>query len=296
MHGISHGRRWLKRQPETSDRSAAIIDPEVKLKPSPYPKVLNEIGESPVTLKPAETDDRSKPIIEDDVTLKPAPMPALTEEIKSKAEDVVEFASRSALRHATQELVAEISQPAVTLKAAETDDRSAAVIDPDVKLKPSPFSQVVNEIGDALVTLKPAEMNDRSKPIIDDGTGAKPAPMPALTEEIKSKAEDVVEFASRSRVRSVSQELVAEISQPAVALKAAETDDRSAAVIDPDVKLKPSPFPQVVNEIGDAPVTLKPAETDDRSKPIIEADVTVKPAPMPALSEEIKGAVWVERA
>jgi len=185
LPSISHGRRWLKRQPATDDRSAPVIDEDVKLKPSPFPQVVGEIEESAVTLKPAETDDRSKPIIEADVTVKTAPMPALTEEIKSKSEDVVEFASRSTLRQASQELVAEITQPAVALKAAETDDRSAAVIDPDVKLKPSPFPQVVSEIGESAVTLKPAETDDRSKPIIDADVTLKPAPMPNLSEEIK---------------------------------------------------------------------------------------------------------------
>jgi len=274
------------------DRSAPVIESDVKLKESPFPKVAEEVKEG-TQLKPTETDDRSQPMIEKRTSIKPAPMVALSEEIKTKAEDVVEFANRSSLRRASADLVAELHQFKATLRSAEgTADRSAPIIEDDVTLKENPYPAVLSAISGSKENLKPTLTDDRSQPMIEKRTSIKQAPMVALSEEIKTRAEDFVEFANRSHLREASEGVVAELANAQTNLKAVEEmADRSAPIIEDDVTLKENPYPAVLSAIDGASASLKPTETDDRSQPMIEPTTTIKPALMIQLADEIKGAV-----
>jgi len=57
-------------------------------------------------------------------------------------------------------------------------------------------------------------------------------------------------------------------------LKSVETVDKSAPVIDKEVKIGENPFKKVASDLLQ-PHELKPAETVDKSGPVIEKDVKI---------------------
>ena len=69
-------------------------------------------------------------------------------------------------------------------------------------------------------------------------------------------------------------------------LKAVETVDKSAPVIDKDVKIGENPFKQVASELV-RPHELKPAQTVDKSAPVIDQAVKIGTNGRSALMSEI---------
>ena len=69
-------------------------------------------------------------------------------------------------------------------------------------------------------------------------------------------------------------------------LKPAETVDKSAPVIDKDVKIGENPFKAVEADLQKAH-TLKPADTVDKSAPVIDKDVKIGENGHAALMSEI---------
>mmetsp|Transcript_12142 Transcript_12142/g.48839 ORF Transcript_12142/g.48839 Transcript_12142/m.48839 type:complete len:89 (+) Transcript_12142:55-321(+) len=84
------------------------------------------------------------------------------------------------------DLMAEISK-GTELKAAETVDKSAPIIEEGVSVKKVDRSGFLNEVS-AGKDLKPAETVDKSAPVIEDGVKIQESKRPALLAEIKKAA------------------------------------------------------------------------------------------------------------
>lgn len=167
------------------------------------------------------------------------------------------------------------------LKPAETNDKSAPVIEKDVTIKPSAMPDVKKELTSKSPALKPAETADKSAPAIDPNVAVKKSPMGDLLNEVKDKS---AEYRQAENAKEVLADVAAPTKRPS--LSTVKTVDKSAPVIESDVKLKMNPMAQLKKEIAGSK-ELKPAETVDKSAPVVDKDVKLKESPMAALSKEI---------
>ena len=274
---------------DTSDRSAPIIESDVKLKMNPMDELKKELVSSQPDLKHVETDDHSAPKVEAGIKVKESPMAALQKEIAEKKADITSFATTGAARVAGKEVIADIAKvnDMSGFKHVDPADRSAPMIEADVKLKPSPMPQLKKELEGSNVQLKHVETADHSAPIVAPDVRVQPSPMLALQKEIADKQAEITDFAAQGGVKVVKESVLSEVTH-APELKHVEVADRSAPMIEADVKLKPSPMPQLTKELTGSNVQLKHVETADHSAPVIDSNVTLKKSSMPALVDEIK--------
>ena len=78
-----------------------------------------------------------------------------------------------------------------------------------------------------------------------------------------------------------------EIAKGATDLKHVEEGaDRSAPIIESDVRLKRNSMDMLKKELTTSSPELRPVEVSDRSAPVVEANIKVKGSPMAALSKE----------
>merc|ERR1719453_2277883 len=165
-------------------------------------------------------------------------------------------------------------------------DRSAPMIEADVKLKPSPMADLKKELTSSQLELKHVETADHSAPKVEADVRVQPSPMAALQKEIAAKQDEITDFAAHGGVKVVKEGVLSEVAKTPE-LKHVEMADRSAPLIEADVKLKPSPMSELTKQLTSTQLELKHVETADHSAPKVEADVRVQPSPMVALQKEI---------
>merc|ERR1711976_561688 len=85
----------------------------------------------------------------------------------------------------------------------------------------------------------------------------------------------------------MADKVFSEIAAGGAQLKHAETVDKSAPVIEGDVKIGKNSHGDLMKEV-EGGAQLKHAETVDKSAPVIEKDVTVGESKRPALLAEIQ--------
>ena len=166
---------------------------------------------------------------------------------------------------------------------AAVNDRSAPVVEKDTVVTKSAMpDDMKEELTSNAPALKKRLSIDRSAPVVESDVKVKLSPMGDLKKELKDKA---TEYQQAEAARDV----LVEVSNAAPGLKPVEgAADRSAPVIESDVKLKRNSMVQLNEELKTSSPELKRVEgAADRSAPVVEADVVVKPSPMTELAGEI---------
>jgi len=270
-----------------------VIEGDLKVKAAAQPAVFAELQKGAAELKHVETVDKSAPVIEEHAHVASSARPALLDEIKAKADGITEYAGRVGTKQNASEALKAIEAGAAELKHVETVDKSAPVIEGDLKVKAAAQPAVFAELQRS-PSLKHVEAtNDRSAPVIEAETKVAPNARPALLDEIKSKADGIAEVAGRCDTKQRASMVLKAVESGAAELKHVETVDKSVPVIEGDLKVKAAAQPAVFAELQNtSPSALKKVEaSNDRSAPVIEPSTAVKPNARPSILGEIKQKV-----
>jgi len=223
----------------------------------------------------------------------PSAGPALLDEIMTKADAITEVAGRGGTKMAASDTLKAVESGAAELKHVETTDKSAPVIESDVKVKAAAQPAVFDELRKKSVAdLKHVETDDHSGPVIEKDVHVAPSARPALLDEIKVKADAITEVAGRAGTKMAASDMLKAVEAGNTELKHVETTDKSAPVIESDTKVKAAAQPEVFAEIKRKSITeLKHVDTVDKSAPVIEAEVKVAKSARPSILGEIKAKV-----
>lgn len=182
----------LKHVGQVADRSAPVIDPDVHIKESTRPELLQEIAQGVHLKHVDEVHDHSAPVIEEGVHVGKSPHKDLLQEVVAGAghrqlmHDLIEHKDSIHLHHVEtvdkgkpvldpsatvhkwdkEALLDEIEAPHKLKHVDTSNDRSAPQVSPDVHIKHFPHKELMQEVvaEHHLKHVDPSEVHDGSQP------------------------------------------------------------------------------------------------------------------------------------
>jgi hypothetical protein len=233
------------RATESHDRSEPRIDPSVTLKPAMHKKAATDAATT-ATVKMAKAGSHAQ--IEDNFT---GMDPSTSAKFQTPAAEEINDRSAPALENkvpvthafgvARKESMKTLATSSASLRATETVDKSAPVIDPTVTLSTHDMRAAVKEAA-TTATVKMAKAASHAQ-IEDNFTGMDPNASakfqtPAV-EEVNDRSAPALETETpvTHAFGAARKESMKTLATSSASLRATETVDKSAPVIDPTVTL-----------------------------------------------------------